>query len=136
MTFQEAQELIKKHGNNWAENLPNSKLPKVGDIYYTSWGYDQTNYDYMIVTKISPTGKTALCRMAQHENVGYSHYCYEQKPKKEAYGITFRMRIQEDGCLRGSYPYCYNDQSAKRRDWFYKAKEDETFYETDSQFGH
>lgn len=31
---------------------------KVGDVFESHWGYDQTNIDYYKVTKISPTGKT------------------------------------------------------------------------------
>lgn len=35
---------------------------KVGDIFYNSWGYDQTNIDWYQVTKVSPTGKTCKIR--------------------------------------------------------------------------
>jgi len=31
---------------------------KIGDMFYTSWGYDQTNTEHFQVVKISPTGKT------------------------------------------------------------------------------
>lgn len=31
---------------------------KVGDIFYTSWGYDQTNVDWFQVVDVSATGKT------------------------------------------------------------------------------
>lgn len=34
----------------------NQKVPKVGDLFYTSWGYEQTNIDFYQVTKvISPS---------------------------------------------------------------------------------
>ena len=33
-----------------------NKNVKIGDIFYSSWGYDQTNIDYYMVTKI--IGKT------------------------------------------------------------------------------
>ena len=29
----------------------NNEKIKVGDIFYRSWGYEQTNIDYYIVTK-------------------------------------------------------------------------------------
>lgn len=32
---------------------------KVGDIFYSSWGYDQTNVDFYEVLSVSKTGKTA-----------------------------------------------------------------------------
>ena len=35
---------------------------KIGDIFHTSWGYDQTNTEYFQVVKISPTGKTCQVR--------------------------------------------------------------------------
>ena len=31
---------------------------KVGDIFYTSWGYDQTNVDYYEVVGLTPSGKS------------------------------------------------------------------------------
>ena len=31
---------------------------KIGDMFYTSWGYDQTNTEHFQIVKISPTGKT------------------------------------------------------------------------------
>jgi len=32
---------------------------KVGDVFYTSWGYDQTNVDFYVVLSVTPSGKTA-----------------------------------------------------------------------------
>jgi hypothetical protein len=29
--------------------------PKVGDIFYTSWGYDQTNVEFFKVVRVSPS---------------------------------------------------------------------------------
>ena len=36
---------------------------KVGDIFHTSWGYDQTNTEYFKIVSISKTGKT--CEVVQ-----------------------------------------------------------------------
>lgn len=38
--------------------MTNTSQAKVGDILSSSWGYDQTNVDFYIVTKVSPSGKT------------------------------------------------------------------------------
>ena len=38
---------------------------KRGDLFVTSWGYDQTNYDYICIMSISASGKTAQCRRDQ-----------------------------------------------------------------------
>lgn len=121
---------------------------KKGDLFYTSWGYDQTNYDYLMVIGFSKTGKTALCKMTIHEEVGYTGQSHIQKPLPKPYGITFRMKVvnkskwfrseeteDKEVILRGSYPFC-NDQSSKRLDTFNKVEKDQTFYETDTQFGH
>lgn len=35
----------------------------IGDLFYTSWGYDQTNTEHFKVIKISPSGKT--CEVVQ-----------------------------------------------------------------------
>lgn len=32
---------------------------KVGDVLYSSWGYDQTNIDFYQVERLSPSGKSA-----------------------------------------------------------------------------
>lgn len=47
---------------------------KVGDIFYSSWGYDQTNIDYYKVVSISPTKKTVkIIRICSKtlENTGF-----------------------------------------------------------------
>lgn len=36
-----------------------SQTVKPGDVFYSSWGYDQTNVDYYAVSRVSSTGKTA-----------------------------------------------------------------------------
>ena len=28
------------------------QIINIGDIFYTSWGYDQTNYDYIVVISV------------------------------------------------------------------------------------
>ena len=39
---------------------------KVGQVLYSSWGYDQTNIDYVKVVSLSPSGKTVkLVRIGQ-----------------------------------------------------------------------
>lgn len=35
---------------------------KVGDVFYTSWGYDQTNVDFYEIVRVSASGKTAKAR--------------------------------------------------------------------------
>ena len=42
---------------------------KVGDILYSSWGYDQTNIDFYQVTEVSKTGKTIKIRKIKSKTV-------------------------------------------------------------------
>jgi hypothetical protein len=122
--------------------MGNTKEIQTKDVFYTSWGYDQTNYDYVVVESISPTGKTAVCRRAKYNNLGVSGQCNKQQPIAEGYGKSFRMRIQDSynktgKVLRGSYIFCGGEEStSKRMGTFWTVDENKVFYETDSQFGH
>ena len=116
---------------------------KKGDLFYTSWGYDQTNYEYIVVLEISKTGKTAKCQRTHALNMGTSGQCNVQEPIYCSFGDIFTMHIRrfswhpEEINLVGSYPFC-NDGSMqhKRLDTFSKVKTGEQFHETDAMFGH
>ena len=114
---------------------------KVGDIFYTSWGYDQTNMDYIIVTEVSPSGKSVICRRTDFE-VADRQMTYDmQKPTAEPFGEEFRMLVDVgyDGnsvSLKGSYPYLHTGEGSKRRGYFSKWDGEQTFYETNPMFGH
>ena len=47
------------------EPTPEPERPsvKVGDVFYSSWGYDQTNADFYQVVGLTPSGKSAKLRM-------------------------------------------------------------------------
>ena len=107
---------------------------KPGDYFVTSWGYDQTNYDYLVVNSISPTGKTATCQMANPIYMGEAGQCDALTPGC-AYGIKFRMKIDGKDTLRGSYPYCC-DQDDFRMGYFSKTRLGEVHYQTMPEFGH
>ena len=114
---------------------------KKGDIYVTSWGYDQTNYDYIVVLEVSPTGKTAKCQRTASLNMGTSGQCNVQEPIFCPFGETFRMKVyysnfQGEEGLRGSYPFLHTGEGSKRFDTFSKAKIGQQFHETDAMFGH
>ena len=40
---------------------------KVGDILYSSWGYDQTNIDFYKVLEITKSGKSAKIQMVDQK---------------------------------------------------------------------
>lgn len=103
---------------------------KLGDYFYTSWGYDQTNIDYMVV--VSVTAKTCICRMVSPIHVGESGQEDVLTPGT-AYGESFRMQISGLNSLTGSYPFC---QGSKRRDIFQKTKLGSTNNQTMAMYGH
>ena len=118
----------------------NGKELKRGDIFYTSWGYDQTNYDYIVVLSISSSGKTAKCQRTSHADMGNESQCDLQMPLFCPFGDVFTMRIKEqyngELGLRGSYPFCCSGEGSRRLDTFTKAKEYAIFRETDAYSGH
>jgi hypothetical protein len=109
------------------------RLVKKGGIYYTSWGYDQTNIDFVIVEKVSPTGKTVLCRrMSQKvvKSVPGADYVVPVSP----YGKIFRLRVRNGGkWLVGSYPFTRG--GVERRGYFLRW-EGKPIYQTPSGLGH
>ena len=122
---------------------------KVGDVFQTSWGYDQTNYDFVVVEKFSPSGKTAICRKAAYDYVE-DDSCMTQdalKPKSVGFGLPFRLRVNENS-LKGSYPFLsrwddnWDDDekkdwlNSKRMGWFSKVDKDRNYYQTNPMFGH
>jgi len=111
---------------------------KPGDYFYSSWGYDQTNIDYLVVTEVSPTGKTAKCRMVSRIDLGTSGVHNVSIPATP-YGPTFRMKIKEvcgETCLKGSYPYIYDDPDERRLGVFFPTSLAEPKYEAMPEFGH
>jgi hypothetical protein len=48
---------------------------KVGDIFYSSWGYDQTNVDYAVVTKVTLKGVYIQgVQQSRQASLGHSDY--------------------------------------------------------------
>jgi len=120
-----------------------NQTPKAGDIFQTSWGYDQTNYDFIIIEEVSKTGKTVKARRTKHIEVGHTGQAHIQKPIKKGFGDTFRLSVRHYDTfpkgmfLVGQYPFCDDGKmSDKRRGSFSKVKPGRTFYETDTRSGH
>ena len=98
---------------------------KQGDIFYESWGCDQTNIDFCQVIEISPSGKTVLCQMMTQKEVPseglapMSEYVMPDKlfPEDGTFRLYVRSRSNGDVSLVGQYPYCRGD---KRMGYFTK----------------
>lgn len=117
-----------------------AKTLKRGDIFFTSWGYDQTNYDYIVVLEVSPTGKTVKCQRTGSLHMGESSHCNVQEPIFYPFGDIFTMQLRagyNGGVqLKGSYPFCHDGTGSRRLGSFSKVHEGEQFHETDAMFGH
>jgi len=105
---------------------------RAGDYFSTSWGYDQTNIDFLVVVSVSPSGKTVKCKMADAIHVGESCQSDVLMPGT-ACGDTFQMKVNGRNSLCGSYPYC---NGSMRMGYFSKTSISETHNQTMAQFGH
>ena len=124
----------------------NEKL-KVGDIFRTSWGYDQTNYDFLVIVGFTKSEKSAYVRMskAKRDDAKSGRGYDALVPTGEPYGDTFRMKITDwtwggatHKLLRGSYPYLGDGLMAKgtRLDSFSLVENNRAFHQTASGWGH
>ena len=121
---------IKRRKNNMKTQTLEVPAVKVGQLFYTSWGYDQTNYDFLIVESISPSGKTAICRMAEASGPANNSMGQILTAHQAPYGESFRMKISSwEGRLelRGSYPYTQGDKQLRS---FWSVEPGKTFYST------
>lgn len=101
--FQDLQAESKRQYKHERQREISEANIRPGDYFYTSWGYDQTNIDYLVVVRT--TAKTAICKMVEPIHVGESGQQDVLMPGT-AYGDTFRMQISGRDSLTGSYPYC------------------------------
>lgn len=109
---------------------------KIGDVFYESWGYDQTNIDFVYVVGISPTGKTALCRMMGKQDVANGLV----RPT-EAFGERFRLKVgtwptSAEPELKGSYPFVQHEDGRSSKRFGYFTLYTEPVYETPAGMGH
>ena len=112
-----------------------------GDLFVTSWGYDQTNYDFIVVLELSKTGKTAKCQRTAAKNMGASGTSDLLYPINEPFGDVFTMHVRTgykgDLQLKGSYPFCCNGSMVNTRlDRFSRVENNRQYHETNSMFGH
>ena len=77
------------------------EMVKVGDLFQSSWGYDQTNVEFFKVKSISKSGKT--CHIVEvtsekiHGSEGFMSDSVTPIPEKELNGDkTCRVRIEMD----------------------------------------
>lgn len=137
------EELDKLRPKKKYQPLPKKSIGiQVGDIYYASWGYEQTNIDWIVIKSVSPTGKTVTAKMTKSrtgENLGSHDRVF---PTKSTYGDEFRLQVRENGSgenmsysLVGSYPFLDGKvQSSTRMGYFHKYNRGDTVTETNSYY--
>jgi len=83
---------------------------EVGDIFYTSYGYDMTINHYVKIVSVSPTKKTVMARMLKVEiKDDNGQGSGTSNPTNEEIGEAFRLsvRVWNDAVhLVGKYPFC------------------------------
>lgn len=101
-----------------------------GDVLHNSWGYDQTNNDYCMVSKNN--GKTIKCQMIGAHTINEGKWGTEIVPDKDELQCNpFNIRISRYNSkyddpgtpphisLVGSYPYAApNDCKAKHKGYW------------------
>lgn len=83
----------------------------IGKVLHTSWGYDMTINEFCKIISVSPTGKTAKCRMLNKE--GFNGFQGPVSVGNKMYGPEFRLKIDSETSFHGSYPYCISDTKEK-----------------------
>jgi hypothetical protein len=87
-----------------------SSSAKVGDIFYDSWGYDQTNIDYIMVVGVSPSGKTAITKQLGEKVVRQGSLEEDVVPSGVTFGDAYRLHVRGDslvGSVDGRKGYFY-----------------------------
>jgi len=100
-------------------------------VFYESWGYDQTNIDFLEVVEVSPTKKSVMCRMIGKKRIDEYSVAPDPNFKESA---LFRLLVGAYGQeirLRGSYPFC---NGGKREGSF--SLYTKPVYETPEGMGH
>jgi hypothetical protein len=97
---------------------------EVGDLLYSSWGYDQTNIDYYQVTKLIGKASCEICQIGK-ANLGNEGSHDRVKAVKDNFiGEPMTKRIGTYGVKIASYAH------ATPMSW------DDTKTETNSYYGH
>tara|TARA_B110000908_G_C10183114_1_gene416685 strand:+ start:757 stop:1215 length:459 start_codon:yes stop_codon:yes gene_type:complete len=89
-----------------SQENPSHRGVKVGDIFRTSWGYDQTNIDFYEVTKLIGKHTILIKELNQERNPGDYEFTGVTIPIKGEYvegSETLRKRIQKSGYDGGLY---------------------------------
>lgn len=57
---------------------PERRPVEAGDIFVSSWGYDQTNISYWVVRSVSKTAKTMMVQAIETARVGHDGFSHDE----------------------------------------------------------
>jgi len=121
--YADNREKRKREQSEEKKSISNEKI-KIGDIYYTRWGYDQTNTEfYQVVNKIGKTMVVIREIKGKFHGETFGYMSGEVSPKKDAFvGGEIRKRIiDKSGALsfssfRGAW--LWGDKKSTRISWY------------------
>ena len=86
--------------------MTNTTSIKVGSIFKSSWGYDQTNVDYYQVTKVNPSGKSITVQQIADSINTTGMMCGTSLPIKDSFKgqpQTKRIKSYTDNNITNHY---------------------------------
>jgi hypothetical protein len=100
---------------------------KAGDIFYSSWGYDQTNVDYYQVIGVTPSGKSVRIRRIGQEIIEHGRGVDRVAPVVDYFvGSLETVRILDSSWSGWSikvgynnYAYVYEGGGNEQTSWGY-----------------
>ena len=116
--------------------------PQIGEVYYTSFGYDETHYHFIKIVGFTASGKSAICQRVYVESVEGGNMVYDSiKPTDKVFGPKFKLLIRnrpDYTVLRGRYPrgIAQNTYMSSEPESFFKCEPHHRYMETNPQFGH
>jgi hypothetical protein len=114
----------KEYADYKAKNAAQRKAPhtlNVGDILYTSWGYDQTNIDFYQVTRVVSAHSVEVreIQASSTDEAGFMT-AYKSAIPNAFKGESMVKRASSDNCVKiASYAYASPwDGKPKRYSWY------------------
>ncbi|NBA54935.1 hypothetical protein [Enterococcus hirae] len=112
------------------KKIAKSKTYRIGDIFYNSWGYEQTNVTFWQIVKL--TEKTAWFQPIQKKTIErYSSMSGKVVPMKDKF-IEYPLAKTKKSIIKKRIdPETYSDMLCGYRSWdtFYRYKE-QAIYES------
>jgi hypothetical protein len=118
---------INRKGSKYIMSVVLDTGIKAGDIFYSSWGYDQTNVDYYQVIGVTPSGKSVRIRRIGQEIIEHGRGVDRVAPVVDYFvGSLETVRILDSSWSGWSikvgynnYAYVYEGGGNEQTSWGY-----------------